>query len=176
MSIAVLVLSLLVVLLFTLNVYQYLTQRAAIRIAEILYIMSRHVREKAAVFKSNSKDVEIVEAHLFGISTAARSLLRTLGRNETSLGIDPTVDLSPVGNPRMDSESLVRLADNILFSVKEETNGASWREVVDRALDKFLEKVPALDREAGKRIMTAVARQHKPNGSPTFSMEEQLQT
>tara|TARA_B100001123_G_scaffold269975_1_gene300491 strand:+ start:1019 stop:1249 length:231 start_codon:yes stop_codon:yes gene_type:complete len=35
-------------ILFILNIYQYLTQRAALRIADILYIMSRNVREKAA--------------------------------------------------------------------------------------------------------------------------------
>ena len=37
-----------IVLLFLLNIYQFLIQRAALRIAEILYVMSRNVREKAA--------------------------------------------------------------------------------------------------------------------------------
>ncbi|HCR16511.1 MAG TPA: hypothetical protein DIU35_03425, partial [Candidatus Latescibacteria bacterium] len=63
-------------ILFILNIYQYLTQRAALRIADILYTMSRNVREKAAEVRRDLKDVEIVEAHLFGISTSARSLLK----------------------------------------------------------------------------------------------------
>ena len=175
MSYATFALGLLVVLLFIVNVYQFLTQRAALRIAEILYIMSRHVREKAAEVKQESKDVEIVEAHLFGIATSARSLLRTLGRKEATLGPDPAVDFEPNHAPRMDNESLVRLADNILFSIKEDAPGASWDEIVDRALDKFQEKVTTLDREGAKRIMAAVARQHKPNGSYTFQSEEQPQ-
>jgi len=175
MSYITFVLGLLVVLLFIVNVYQFLTQRAALRIAEILYIMSRHVREKAAEVKHENRDVEIVEAHLFGIATSARSLLRSLGRKEATLGPDSAVDLGPNNSPRIDNESLVRLADNILFSVKEDAPGASWDEIVERALDKFQEKVPTLDREGAKRIMSAVARQHKPNGSYTFQLEEQAQ-
>ena len=84
--------------LFILNVYQYLTQKAVLRIADILYIMSRNVREKAAEVRRDRKDVEIIEAHLFDIATSARSLLRALGRSEESLGPDPTIDLSPNGN------------------------------------------------------------------------------
>ena len=169
-----LVLGLLVVGLFIVNVYQFLTQRAALRIAEILYIMSRHVREKASEVKHESKDVEIVEAHLFGIATSARILLRTLGRKENTLGPDPAVDL-PSNAPKMDNESLVRLADNILYAVKEDAGEATWDEIVDKALDKFQEKVPTLDREGAKRIMAAVARQHKPNGSYTLPLEPQAQ-
>jgi len=75
----------------------------------------------------------------------------------------------------MDNESLVRLADNILFAIKEDAGGATWDEVVDKALDKFQEKVPTLDREGAKRIMAAVARQHKPNGAYTLPLEQQAQ-
>ena len=170
-----LILGLTVVGLFIANVYQFLTQRAALRIAEILYIMSRHVRDKAAEVKSENKDVEIVEAHLFGIATSSRSLLRTLGRKENTLSPDPAVDL-PHPAPNMGNESLLRLADNILYAVKEDTAGdTTWDEIVDKALDKFQEKVPTLDREGAKRIMAAVARQHKPNGSYTLPLEQQAQ-
>lgn len=174
MSYLTFALGLMVVALFILNVYQFLTQRAALRIAEILYIMSRHVREKASEVKHQSKDVEIVEAHLFGIGTSARSLLRTLGRKESTLGPDPAVDLANSA-PKMDNESLVRLADNILFAIKEDAGDATWDEIVEKALDKFQEKVPTLDREGAKRIMAAVARQHKPNGSYTLPLEHQAQ-
>ena len=107
-------------ILFILNIYQYLTQRAALRIADILYTMSRNVREKAAEVRRDLKDVEIVEAHLFGISTSARSLLKALGRTDESIGPDPAIDLPPNGN-QLDSGSLIRLADNILYSVTEES-------------------------------------------------------
>ena len=94
------------------NVYQYLIQRSALRIAEILYIMSRTVRERAADVRKSQKDVEIIEAHLFDLTTSARSLLRALGRSESSLGPDPEHTMSPNGH-HMDSDSLIRLADNI---------------------------------------------------------------
>lgn len=176
MSIATPLLVVLVVILFIFNVYQFLTQRAALRIAEILYIMSRHVREKAVEVKRDSKDVEILEAHLFGIATSARSLLRTLGRKESTLGADPTIDLSPAnGHAKMDSESLLRLADNILFSIKEENPTANWDDIVDKALDKFEEKAPTVEREAAKRIMALVAKQHKPNGAFTFAIDDPQQ-
>ena len=160
--------------LFILNVYQYLTQRAVLRIAGILYIMSRNVREKAAEVRRDRKDVEIIEAHLFDIATSARSLLRALGRSEESLGPDPTIDLSPNMN-RLNSDSLLRLADNILYAVNEETPMGQWNEIVNKALDRFMEKVPTLDREAAKKIVTAVARQsdRDNNGPLAFSISEQ---
>jgi hypothetical protein len=144
--------------LFILNVYQYLTQRAALRIADILYIMSRNVREKAAEVRRDRKDVEIVEAHLFGISTSARSLLKALGRTDESIGPDPAIDLPPSGS-HLDSGSLIRLADNILYSVTEDSPEVPWVEAVEKALVRFMEKVPSLDREAAKKIISAVAQQ-----------------
>ena len=154
-------LGLLVVLLFIFNVCQFLQRRAALHIAEVLYVMTRHVREKIAEANAEPKDIEIVEAHLFSMITSARSLLRTLGRK---LRPDPALDLT--GNaPKIDDESLVRLADNVLFSVKEDAKDASWNEIVESALDKFHQRAPELDREGAKRIMTAVAKQHQPNNS-----------
>ena len=75
----------------------------------------------------------------------------------------------------MDSESLLRLADNILFSVKEENPAANWDDIVDLALDKFEQKAPTLEREAGKRIMSIVAQQHKPNGTLAFAIDDPQQ-
>ena len=173
MSLLTASLALAAMVLFILNVYQYLTQRTALRIADILYIMSRNVREKAAEVRRDRKDVEIVEAHLFDIGTSARSLLRALGRSEESLGPDPAVDLTPNGN-RLDSDSLLRLADNILYAVTEEIPEAEWNEVVNKALERFMEKVPTLDQEAAKKIVVAVARQsdRESNGPLTFSVSE----
>ncbi|MDP6777197.1 MAG: hypothetical protein QGI83_10575 [Candidatus Latescibacteria bacterium] len=174
MTAVTVILGVVAMVLFILNVYQYLVQRAAVRIADILYIMSRNVREKAAEVRRDHKDVEIVEAHLFDISTSARSLLRALGRKEESLGPDPVVDLPPNGN-RLDSDSLLRLADNIVYSVTEESPDAEWSEVVDKALERFMEKVPTLERDAAKKIVAAVARQsdRDTNGPLTISVSEQ---
>ena len=159
MSPSTAVLAFLAICLFVLNVYQFLIRRSALRIGEILYIMSRNVREKAAEIRREKKDVEIVEAHLIDIATSARSLLKTLGRCETSLGPDPVVALSP-GSGHIDSKSLFRLADNILYTVKEDFPGTDWDEVVNRALDRFLEKVPVLDQEGARKIVTSVAHQY----------------
>jgi len=175
MTATTLCLAILAMVLFVGNVYQFLTQRAALRIGEILYIMSRHIREKAAQVRRDGKEVEIVEAHLFGISTSARSLLRTLGRSEDSLGPDPSIDLAPNGKG-LDSESLLRLADNILYAVGEDIPGAHWEEVATRALERFQEKVPSLDREAAKRIMSAVVKKQSErdiNGPLTFALKDQ---
>ena len=120
-------------LLFLLNVYQFLVQRSALRLAEILYIMSRNVREKAAEVRRDQKDVEIIEAHLFDLATSARSILRALGRSESSLGPDPVHTMSPNGH--LDSDSLLRLADNIFYAVTEESPDGSWEEIVEKALE-----------------------------------------
>ena len=63
MDIYTAILAVLVVILILLNIYQYLVQRAALRIAEILFVMSRNVREKANEVRLDGKDVEIIEAH-----------------------------------------------------------------------------------------------------------------
>ena len=82
------------VILILLNIYQYLVQRAALRIAEILFVMSRNVREKAKEVRLDGKDVEIIEAHLFDVATSARSLLKALGRSEKSIDPDPMLSIS----------------------------------------------------------------------------------
>ena len=70
--------------------------------------------------------------------------------------------------------SLLRLADNILYAVTEEIPEAEWNEVVNKALERFMEKVPTLDQEAAKKIVVAVARQsdRESNGPLTFSVSE----
>ncbi len=146
--------------LLFLNVYQYLVQRSALRIAEILYILSRTVRERAADVRKSQKDVEIIEAHLFDLTTSARSLLRSLGRSEASLGPDPEHTMSPNGH-HMDSDSLIRLADNIFYAVREESPQGSWEELSGKALERFQKKVPSMEREGAKKIINAVAMQFR---------------
>ncbi len=94
MSATVAVLAGAVILLLFLNIYQFLVQRAALRIAEILYVMAGNVRAKAQEVRRDNKDVEIIEAHLFDLATSARSLLRSLGRTEESIGPDPTLTVT----------------------------------------------------------------------------------
>ncbi|MEE3261584.1 MAG: hypothetical protein VX290_01970, partial [Candidatus Latescibacterota bacterium] len=118
------VLAAVVIVLVLANIYQFLVQRSALRIAEILYVMAGNVRAKAQEVRRDGKDVEIIEAHLFDMATSARSILRALGRSEDSLGPDLALTVGTNGN-RMSSDSLLRLADNIFFAVSEENPGAS---------------------------------------------------
>ena len=162
-------LSAVVVLLIFLVIYQYLVQRAALRIGEILYVMASNVRAKASEVRRDGKDVEIIEAHLFDIATSARSILRALGRSEESLGPDPSLTVSTNGS-RMSADSLLRLADNIFFSVSEEQPGASFEDVQNAALERFLKKVPNMDAEAARKIVNVVAHQaHKDSRQPSFA-------
>jgi hypothetical protein len=162
MSIYTAILGLVIVLLAILNIYQYLVQRAALRIAEILYVMSRNVREKASEVRLDGKDVEkIIEAHLFDVATSARSLLKALGRSEKNIDPDPTLSISATNGHRMDSESLTRLADNIFYAVKEERPDANWDEMANLVLERFTKKAPTVDREAAKRVVAAVAMQYR---------------
>ena len=161
MSIYTAILGFVIVLLAILNIYQYLVQRAALRIAEILYVMSRNVREKASEVRLDGKDVEIIEAHLFDVATSARSLLKALGRSEKNIDPDPTLSISATNGHRMDSESLTRLADNIFYAVKEERPDANWDEMANLVLERFTKKAPTVDREAAKRVVAAVAMQYR---------------
>ena len=160
MDIYILVMSLLMVVLIGLNIYQYLVMRAALRIAEILYVMSRHVREKASEVRRSQKDVEIIEAHLFDMATSARSLLRALGRGERSIDPDPALSISTNGHP-MNSDSMVRLADNILYAIREEHPDFGWEETIEAAMDLFLKKLPGLEREPARKIIMVVAHEHR---------------
>jgi hypothetical protein len=133
-----------------LNIYQFLVQRAALRVAEILYVIASNVRAKAQEVRRDGKDVEIIEAHLFDMATSARSILRALGRSEESLGRDPALTVGTNGN-RMSSDSLLRLTDNILFAVSEENPGAEWDDVQGEALNIIQKKVPNMEPEAGEK-------------------------
>ncbi len=152
------ILAALVIGLVLLNIYQYLVQRSALRISEILYVMAANVRAKAQEVRRDGKDVEIIEAHLFDMATSARSILRALGRSEESLGPDPALTVGTNGN-RMSSDSLLRLADNIFFAVSEENPGAPWEDIQGQALEKFRVKVPNMEPEAARKIVTVVAHQ-----------------
>ena len=175
MSALTVILGVVAMTLFILNVYQYLIQRAALRIAEILYVMAGNVRAKAQEVRRDGKDVEIIEAHLFDMATSARSILRALGRSEKSLGPDPALTVSTNGSSRMSSDSLLRLADNIFFAVSEENPGAEWDDVQSEALKRFQKKVPNMEIEAARKIVTVIAHQfHKENGRKPLSVARQL--
>jgi hypothetical protein len=158
MSISTAILAGAIIILALLNIYQFLVQRAALRIGEILYVMAGNVRAKAQEVRRDGKDVEIIEAHLFDIATSARSILRALGRSEKSLGPDPALTVSTNGS-RMSSDSLLRLADNIFFSVNEDHPEAAWEDIQDAALQRFQQSVPNMEAEAARKIVTVVAHQ-----------------
>ena len=164
-----------IILLVLISIYQFLIQRAALRIAEILYVMAGNVRAKAQEVRRDGKDVEIIEAHLFDMATSARSILRALGRSEKSLGPDPALTVSTNGSSRMSSDSLLRLADNIFFAVSEENPGAEWDDVQSEALKRFQKKVPNMEIEAARKIVTVIAHQfHKESGHKPLSVARQL--
>ena len=164
-----------IILLVLISIYQFLIQRAALRIAEILYVMAGNVRAKAQEVRRDGKDVEIIEAHLFDMATSARSILRALGRSEESLGPDPALTVSTNGSSRMSSDSLLRLADNIFFAVSEENPGAEWDDVQSEALKRFQKKVPNMEVEAARKIVNVIAHQfHKENGRKPLSVARQL--
>ncbi|HIG53373.1 MAG TPA: hypothetical protein EYG11_05875 [Candidatus Latescibacteria bacterium] len=62
-NIYTMILTVWIAILIALNIYQYLVQRAALRIAEILFVMSRNVREKANQVQFDGQDVEIIVAY-----------------------------------------------------------------------------------------------------------------
>lgn len=161
MNIYTMILGVLVVVLIVLNIYQYLVRRGALRIAEILFVMSRNVREKANEVRLDGKAVEIIEAHLFDVATSARSLLKALGRSEKSIDPDPMLSISSTNARRIDSESLTRLADNLFFAVVEQQPEAGWDEINKVVLERFIQKVPSLERDVARRIVNVVAHQNQ---------------
>ena len=173
MSVMNIVLAGAVAVLVVLNIYQHLIQRAALRVAEILYVMASNVRTKAQEVRRDGKDVEIIEAHLFDLATSARSILRALGRSEESLGPDPALTVSSNGS-RMTSDSLLRLADNIFFAVTEESPNASWEDVQSRALERFHKRLPNMEREAARKIVNVVAHQFQKDNSKKFAVASQI--
>ncbi len=152
------VLGLVCVFLAVLNVYQHLARKGAQRLAEIVYIISRNVADRAREVRRHKKDVEIVEAQLQDVLTTARTLLLALGRNEETLDPDPTVTIFN-GSGDLSKESLLRMADRILFSVREEDPEANQNEVASRTLERFLVKVPNMDEDKAQKIIRVVANQ-----------------
>lgn len=151
--------------LAVLNVYQYLARRGAQRLAEVLYIMSRNVAERAQGVKRHQKDVEIVEAQLQDVVTTSRTLLVALGRDENSLDPDPTYTIFN-GSQEMGKESLLRLADRLLFSVREENPQADQDEIVSKTMERFLMKVPSLDEIKAQKIIHVVANDDRDEETP----------
>ena len=149
----------LIVILLILSIYQSHTKRAALRICEILYIMSRNVRERAVVVRREQKNVEIVESHLLNIDTFSRALLKVLGYGENSLCFDPKLTLSST-DMQVSSNGLLRLADNILFTTMENSKDLEWDQVLEKARDRFVEKA-MLDQESAQNIITALVRKYE---------------
>ena len=59
----------------------------------------------------------------------------------------------------MSSDSLLRLADNIFFSVNEDHPDSSWEDIQEAALQRFQRSVPNMEAEAARKIVTVVAHQ-----------------
>ena len=157
------VLAFCVLVLFIFNIYQFLIRRMALRIGEILFIMSRNVRAKAAEVREDQKDVEIVEAHLSDIVTSACNLVKVLAYGRTPPDSEAAFAASSSGK-QLDGKKLIRLADNILYATLEEAPTVEWGQLVGKALDRFVKKVPALGRDGAWRIMESVAHGYEQKG------------
>ena len=147
------VLAFCVLVLFIVNIYQFLIRRMALRIGEILFIMSRNVRAKAAEVREDQKDVEIVEAHLSDIVTSACNLVKVLAYGRTPPDFEAACAASSNGK-QLDGKKLIRLADNILYATLEEAPTVEWGQLVGKALD----------RGGARRIMESVAHGYEQEG------------
>ena len=148
------------IILFVLNVYQYLSRTTARRLAELLYIISRNVAKRAIEVKQQQKDIEIVEAQLHDVVTAARTLLTTLGYKEEALDPDPLHSIFNGSSTTFSKDGLLQLADRLLFSVKENLPDATENEIASQALKRFMDKVPTMDRAKAEKVIDAVARRN----------------
>ena len=63
------------------------------------------------------------------------------------------------GSGDLSKESLLRMADNILFSVREEDPEANQNKIASRTLERFLVKVPNMDEDKVQKIIRVVANQ-----------------
>ena len=148
------------IILFVLNVYQYLSRTTARRLAEVVYIISRNVAERATEVNQQQKDVEIIEAQLHDVVTSTRTLLTSLGYKEEALGPDPLHSIFNGSSSTLSKDSLLQLADRLLFSAKEKLPDATENEIAAQALKRFMDKVPAMDRAKAEKVIDVVARQN----------------
>ena len=83
--------SLVICLLLVLNLVQLLSRRSARRLADVLYIVSRRVRDKAVEVREERQDPEILEVYLLDIEGFVLGLQQSLGRRN--------IDLTPYSPP-----------------------------------------------------------------------------
>ena len=146
------------VALVVLNIYQYLTQRAVLRLAQVLFAMSVNVRDKSKEVRKNGKDIEIIEAHLFDIFTTVRTLVEVFGKTDQLEARLLEEQRTAFGRYWNDgSDSMLRLASEIVDVLSEESPDTPWPDVERRALDQFVGKIPNVDREMARKIINAVA-------------------
>jgi hypothetical protein len=96
-----------------------------------------------------------LEAQLQDVVTIAHTLLVALGRSDASLDPDTTYTIFN-GSQEMSKESLLRMADRLLFSVREENPNADRDEIVSKIMERFLVKVPSLNETKAQKIIYVV--------------------
>lgn len=163
-SIAVMLSGLIIVALVLLNVYQFLIQRAAIRVSKGLFVMSSNVIEKTREIRMSGKDIEIIEAHLMDIHTLVGMLLSSLRtREKIELGSFLYArQQGPLDTLTKDWEedSVFRSAEDIVRNLIQEHGEWEINEIVDEALDRFVKKVPNMERESARRIVDTVVKRN----------------
>jgi hypothetical protein len=125
--------------------------------------MTSNVIEKAREIQRSGKDIEIVEAHLMDVHTLVGMLLsslRTKDKIELSSFLyshqkSPTED-----RVEEDEDSVFQTAEGIVRSLIQEHGEWEINEMVDAALDQFLEKMPNMERESARRIVETMVKRN----------------
>lgn len=153
-----------IVALVLLNMYQFLIQRSAVRVSKGLFVISSNVIEKAKEIRVSGKDIEIVEAHLLDIHTLVGMLLSSLRAKEkielsSFLYTHQQNHVDPLTKD-WEEDSVFRSAEDIVRNLIQEHGEWEMSEIVDTALDQFVERVPNMERESARRIVDTVVKRN----------------
>jgi len=96
----IIALTLIISILLILNLMQLLSRRSARQLADILYISSRRVRDKASEVRNERLEPEILEAHLLDIEGFVLGLQQALGRRHINLLSDSPIAKTDPPNPK----------------------------------------------------------------------------
>ena len=164
MDVSTLILAVVVAFLVLVNVYQFLVQRAAVRVSKGLFVMSSNVIEKTREIRRSEKDIEIVEAHLMDIHTLVGMLLSSLHAKEK---IELSSFLYARQKPHLDAstkeweeDSVFQAGEDIVRRLMQEHSEWEISEIVDAALDEFMERVPNMERDSARRIVETVVKRN----------------
>lgn len=162
MNLFTMILGTMIAILILLSMYQYLIQRAAIRLSKGLFVMSSNVIEKTKEIRTSGKDIEIIEAHLMDIHTLVGMLLSSL-RTKEKIELGSFLYTHQPGHlntltKEWEEDSVFQSAEDIVRNLLQEHGEWEITEIVDAALEQFVEKVPNMERESARRLVETVVK------------------